>query len=87
TMYYSYIKGGLVCKNCRDSKVLELSANSLDLFKHFSGINIEPSENFSDKDYLAVIQIYCDELSKNFAKKFKTFEEFILFYNKINILQ
>ena len=40
---------------------------------------------FDTVDILAVIQIYFDIIGKNLAKNFKTFEEYILFYNKVNI--
>ncbi len=82
--YYSYLKGGLLCGNCYDSTAKKLSMGSLTLLKCFEE-NKNIQATFDTDDILAVIQIYFDIIGKNLAKKFKTFEEYILFYNKVNI--
>ncbi len=73
-----------MCGNCYDSTAKKLLMGSLTLLKCFEE-NKNIQATFDTDDIIAVIQIYFDIIGKNLAKKFKTFEEYILFYNKVNI--
>lgn len=81
--YYSYIKNGLLCGNCHDSSAVQLSKNVILFLKSLLNGEIEKSE-FDNKTYLSAIKVLMDIIGKNLAKRFKTFDEYFLFYNKMN---
>lgn len=85
-MFYSFTKGGLVCPYCKEYNSLLLSENAVKLIDSFYNNIFCDIREFKASDFLSVIRVYFDILCKNLAKKFKTFEEYILFYNKINNL-
>lgn len=83
--YYSHLRGGLVCGDCKDNNCTKISASSAKLISLFEGDISVSDKEFLEKDVYKVVCVMFDFLGKNLAKNFKTFEEYILFYNKIYI--
>ena len=81
--YYSFLKSGLVCNNCNDFGAILLSDNTIKILNELNNSNFENYNNFDNEDYIICVRIFFDIIGKNLAKKFKTFEEYNLFYNKI----
>lgn len=85
-LYFSPFCGALVCNDCKDYDVINLSEEALSLIKIFyqnkQVENLLDSQHFNDSDVLAVIRCFFEVIGKNLAKKFKTFEEYKIFYNK-----
>lgn len=83
-VYYSFVRSALVCEDCKDSTSLRLSNELADFVKILNSDDVTSGIDLSQEELLTLIKIFFNIICKNLAKKFKTFEEYNLFYNKIN---
>lgn len=81
-MYYSFLRSGVVCNDCKEYNAMRLTKNAVGILdKLYNKLPID--SKCESKDLILLIRIYSDILGKNLAKKFKTLEEYNLFYNKL----
>ncbi len=83
---FSLLYGALTCKDCKEYNAISLSEQSVQLirilYKNIDLKNLPENVQFKDEDVISVIRCFFEVIGKNLAKKFKTFEEYNLFYNK-----
>ena len=74
------------CKDCKEYNAISLSEQSVHLIKilyeNNDLKNLPENVQFKDEDVISIIRCFFEVIGKNLAKKFKTFEEYNLFYNK-----